>query len=188
MSSLVSTLAIAGLLTSTALVAPAMSSSLWTWSYSGGGITATGTFTTVDSPDTNGGYLITGITGSRNGQMITGLQPTGTWIPGNEPYAVDNRVYKGPGPQLTKNGFGFSMSDGTYSNPLYADFLPSPGYLEFYSVPASGSSSEFPVVFAADLVPTPESSKPALLLAGLTTFGLCHFTRFAFAKRVGRLK
>src|SRR3954449_9652951 len=65
---------------------------LWNWSYSGPGISAQGVFTTVDTPDSLGFYLITGITGVRNGDAITGLQPVGTPIPGNEPFAVDNLV------------------------------------------------------------------------------------------------
>ena len=55
---------------------------LWNWSYSGPGISAQGTFTTVDTPDGLGFYLITGITGVRNGETITGLQTVGTAIPG----------------------------------------------------------------------------------------------------------
>ena len=53
-------------------------------SYSGVGIAASGTFITVDTPDVDGGYLITAITGTRDGESITALQPTGTPIPGNK--------------------------------------------------------------------------------------------------------
>jgi len=147
-----------------AFAVSAHASTLWSWNYSGVGITASGTFTTLDSPDAQGGYLITAIAGTRNGQTITSLQPTGTWIPGNEPYAVDNLVSAGPGPQLTKAGFGFALADGTYSNPFYADFLPMPGYLEFYSMPDSDSSTELAVTFSATLVSTPEPGTFALLL------------------------
>ena len=142
-------------------------STLWSWDYSGDGITASGTLTTLDSPDAQGGYLITAITGARNGQTITALQPTGTWIPGNEPFAVDNLVFPGPGPQLTKAGFGFALADGTYSNPFYADFLPTPGYLEFHSIPDSDSSTELDVSFSATLVSTPEPATFGLLLLSL---------------------
>src|SRR3954452_2102361 len=147
-----------------AFAVPAHASTLWSWNYSGAGITASGTFTTLDSPNPQGGYLITAITGARNGQTITALQPTGTWIPGNEPYAVDNLVFAGPGPELTKAGFGFALADGTYSNPFHADFLPTPEYLEFYSMPDSDSSTELGVVFSATLVSTPEPATFALLL------------------------
>jgi hypothetical protein len=79
----------------------------WNWSYSGTGITASGTFTTNDAPDAAGFFQIVGITGADNGAAITGLQPTGTPIPGNEPYAVDN-VVSAVEPRLTVHGFGFS--------------------------------------------------------------------------------
>jgi hypothetical protein len=140
---------------------------LWSWDYSGAGITASGNFTTVDSPDAQGGYLITAITGARNGQAITGLQPAGTWIPGNEPYAVDNLVFVGPGLQLTEAGFGFALADGTYTNPFYADFLPTPGYLEFYSIPASASSTELAIAFSATVISTPEPATFVLWLLSL---------------------
>lgn len=130
-------------------------STIWTWDYSGSGITASGTFATDSSPDASGGYLITGITGTRNGKMITGLQAPGTSIPGNEPFTVDDLVFLGPGPQLTSHGFGFSLSDGTYSNPFYADFLPTPEYLEFFSIPGV-AHTELPVAFSATPVTTPE--------------------------------
>ncbi len=150
-----------------AFAVPVHASTVWSWNYSGAGITASGTFSTLDSRDAQGGYLITAITGARNGQTITALQPTGTWIPGNEPYAVDNLVFAVPGPQLTKAGFGFALADGTYSNPFYADFLPTPEYLEFYSMPDSDSSTELAVAFSATLVSTPEPATFALLFISL---------------------
>jgi hypothetical protein len=145
---------------------PAAASILWTWDYSAAGINASGTLTTVDAPDMSGGYLITGISGSRNGTDITGLQPAGTAIPGNEPFAVDDLVFLGPGPQLTGNGFGFSLADGNFANPFYADFLPTPGYLEFFSEPPT-ESSELPVEFSATPVAAPEPASYVLVFGGL---------------------
>jgi hypothetical protein len=152
----------------------ASASTLWEWAYSGAGISASGLFTAADTPDPDGGYLITGISGTRNGILITGLQTPGTSIPGNEPYTVDDLIFPGPGPQLTKNGFGFSIVDGTYANPFYADFLPTPGYLEFYSTPPfvdgtpGPGSSELAVQFSATPVLTPE---PATFGLSLTALG-----------------
>ena len=57
---------------------PAEATIIWDWSYTGVGISAAGTFTTADTPDGSGDYLITAITGQRNGVAITGLTPTGT--------------------------------------------------------------------------------------------------------------
>jgi hypothetical protein len=165
------------LITFTTAKAPA--STLWQWEYSGPAITAAGTFTTVDSPDANGGYLITGITGTRNGITIIGLQASGTSIPGNEPYVVDNLVFLGSGPQLTSNGFGFSTADGASANPFYADFLPAPGYLEFFSTPGLGSS-ELPVQFSATLVAVPEPATWGLVLGALAGISVRRHAKFRF--------
>ena len=126
---------------------------LWTWSYSGSGISASGEFTTTDTSYA-GDYTITGITGERNGVAITGLQPTGTAIPGNEPYAVDNLVSLS-NTQLTVNGFGFALADGTYSNPFFYN-----GYTEFFSVPDNpAASTELPIDFLATPAPTPQAGQ-----------------------------
>ena len=153
-----------------ATVSPA-ASTVWNWNFSSSEVTASGTFTTANSPDTSGGYLITAITGTRNGQPITGLQTPGTSIPGNEPYVVDDLVFLGPGPQLSGDGFGFSTAAGSYSNPFYADFLSTPGYLEFFSTPPT--HSELPVAFSATPVVLPEPATAALvMIAGLSLYGL----------------
>jgi len=136
----------------------------WNWTYSGAGITAGGTFTTVDTPDASGFFLITGIAGARNGSAILSLQPTGTPIPGNEPFAVDNLV-RIESPQLTVHGFGYAIAGGTFSNPFFADFLQPPTYLEFFSAPPT--SSELPILFSANPASVPESATWILLLAGL---------------------
>jgi hypothetical protein len=153
---------------------PADASILWDWNYSGSGITSSGTMITVDTPDANGGYLITDITGTRNTETITGLQPPGTSIPGNEPFVVDDLVFPGPGPQLTADGFGFSTSGGNYSNPFYASFLPTPSYLEFFSQPpfTTGTpgpeDSELPVQFSASSAAlAPEPASYAAVFGGL---------------------
>jgi len=156
---------------------------LWNWSYSGSGISAQGTFTTVDTPDSLGFYLITGITGVRNGDTITGLQTTGTAIPGNEPFAVDNRVRTGT-IQLTSHGFGYSTSGGNYSNPFFADFFSPPVYLEFYSTPpfsgpgsAGPDDSELEIQFSATPVPEPGA---AVLMSGFAVLMLARRTRTFF--------
>jgi len=153
------------------LAVPAAADRLWKWDYSASGISAKGTFTTVQNPDSNGGYLIIAITGERNGKAITGLQAPGTWIPGNEPYKVDNLVFAGTGAQLTSHGFGFALSDGTYSNPFHAHFLPTPVYLEFFSTPPAGHT-EVAVRFSATMIPVPEPATYGMLIAA---FGLIAF-------------
>lgn len=149
---------------------------LWNWSYSGTGITAAGTFTTDDTPDGGGHYLITAITGSRNGVAITGLMPAGTPIPGNEPFAIDNLVALGS-EQLTGDGFGYQLADGNYVSPFFASFLSPPGYLEVYSAAPfvagfnnfGPEDSELPITFSA--VPVPEPATLLLLAAGIGALG-----------------
>ena len=142
----------------------------WNWSYSGAGITAAGTFTTGDTPDGSGFYLITAITGTRNGSAILGLQPTGTPVPGNEPFAVDNLV-RLESPQLTERGFGYAVTGGTFSNPFFASSLQPPEYLEFFSAPAV-TSSELPIRFSATPAPVSQTVPWVLLPAGLGMLAL----------------
>ena len=152
----------------------------WDWSLTGTDTAANGTFTTSDAADSSGFYTITGITGSRNGVAITGLEPANTAIPGDEPNVVDDLV-SASGLQLTLNGFGFSMADGSYSNPYYDVYGTPPDYFEVYSTPVSGSPGDYsvvelPVAFTATQAATgtvsmdtsvPEPGTPGLVLAGL---------------------
>ncbi|WP_230967221.1 PEP-CTERM sorting domain-containing protein [Nostoc sp. NZL] len=144
----------------------------WQWNYSGTGITANGNFSSNDTPDDLGFYQITGITGTRNGETITGLQPAGTPIPGNEPFNVDNLISLNS-QQLTGDGFGYSTSGGNYSSPFFANFLPTPGYLEVFSAPPltpgfenfGTEDSELPISFSATIVSIPEPTSILSLLA-----------------------
>ena len=124
----------------------------WRWSYQGEGVTASGSLTTKDGPNADGFYEITGIKGEMNGVAITGLQPAGTSIPGNDGYPVDGLV-KAEAPQLSLHGFGYALADGTYANPFYGDRFVPPGVYAFFSDPANRKSSEPLVKFTATIVP-----------------------------------
>ena len=124
----------------------------WRWSYQGEGVTASGAFTTTDTPNADGFYEITGINGEANGVAITGLQPAGTSIPGNDGYPVDGFV-RTEAPQLSLHGFGFALADGTYANPFYGDHFVPPGVYAFFSDPKNGKTSEPLVKFTATIVP-----------------------------------
>ncbi|MGC2836060.1 MAG: hypothetical protein WA238_18405, partial [Methylocella sp.] len=100
------------LLIGAALFAESAEALEWRWSYQGEGVTASGTFTTTDRPDADGFYEITAISGEANGVAITGLQPPGTAIPGNDGYPVDNLV-RTAAPQLSKDGLGYATANGT---------------------------------------------------------------------------
>jgi len=160
---------------------------LWDWNFSATGISASGAFSTVDTPDGLGFYQIIGITGTRNGEAITGLHPTGTAIPGNAPFNLDNLVKAGPGPQLTVHGFGFSTAAGNYSNPFFASFLATPGYLDYFSAApfvdgvVGAEDSESLIVFSANIVPAsvPAPATYTLMLAGIAAFRLTRSRRNA---------
>jgi hypothetical protein len=137
------------LLVCAALILESAEALEWRWSYHGEGVAASGTFVTADSPDADGFYEITGITGEANGVKITGLQPAGTAVPGNDGYPVDNRV-RTEAPQLSKDGFGYTMADGTYANPFYGAHFAKPDYYAFFSDPANRKTSEPAVTFSAE--------------------------------------
>ena len=155
----------------TLLSAPASASLLWHWQYTGVGIEANGQFTTTDSANSNGYYEIIGITGTRNGEAITSLTPTGESIPGNEPYASDNWLRPGLDRQLTEHGFGFSTAGGRYANLFWADwFAPQSSVEVLTAAPYSEIASEVAVSFSAELIPEP--STIGLPLGGLAMLGL----------------
>jgi hypothetical protein len=124
----------------------------WRWSYQGEGAAASGVFTTKDTPNADGFYEITGIKGEANGVAITGLQPAGTSIPGNDGYPVDS-LLRTEAPQLSLHGFGYALADGTYANPFYGDHFVPPGVYAFFSDPAHKKTSEPLVTFKATKAP-----------------------------------
>ena len=127
---------------------PAGAVLLWEWEYTASGIAASGTLTSSSTLDASGHFLISGITGSRNGDPITALEPAGQAIPGNEGFPVDDLI--GPGGSLTGNGFGYETASGNFANPFFADFLTPPTFREVISKPAF---SEVSIQFLSHLVP-----------------------------------
>jgi hypothetical protein len=122
----------------------------WRWSYSGEGVKASGALTTTDKPDADGFYAITGVRGEMNGVAITGLQPAGTSIPGNDGYPVDGLI-KEEAPHLSLHGFGYALADGTYANPFYGARFAPPGVYAFFSDPKTGKTAEPLVKFTATM-------------------------------------
>jgi hypothetical protein len=140
------------LLIGSALLAQSAEASEWRWSYEGEGVAASGTFIAKDAPNADGFYEITAITGEANGVAITGLQPPGTSIPGNDGYPVDNLV-RTEAPRLTMHGFGYALANGTYANPFYGAHFAKPDYYAFFSDPANRRTSEPSVAFSATIAP-----------------------------------
>src|ERR1700712_3484393 len=98
-----------------ALTGPLPPGALWEWKYLAIGIAASGTLTSSSSL-ASGHFLISGVTGSRNGDPITALEPAGQAIPGNDGFPVDDLI--GSGGSLTGNGFGYSTLSGHFANSL----------------------------------------------------------------------
>ncbi len=121
----------------------------WNWQYTSYGFHAAGVFVTNDAPDADGFYQIVSLTGMRNGVRIAALAPKGHPIPGNAPYAVDNRV-RTTAPQLTKAGFGFRLADRDWANA----FVLNGTYLQYLSVPPykNGAGPEGPISFSATML------------------------------------
>lgn len=138
-------------------LAPASDASaekIWNWRYTGGKISASGTFSTSETADEQGYYEILSIAGHRNGERITGLHPAGKSIPGNEPFTLDNLLRINANGQITPHGFGYATASGNYINTFYASFLATPVYMEVFVTP--NSYSEAPVKFTATPVSEPE--------------------------------
>ena len=166
-----------------ALLSPgaAAASLTWDWSFSLVGANLSqpvlsGTFTTGETPDADGFYEITALTGNRLGVAIVSLQPTGTAIPDNTPYPVDNRIRPlHPDGQLTKAGFGYGLANGWFENPFLATWeLPNLVYYAFLSKPPFGTQTpqteEPPVTFQAS-IRVPEPLSAGLLCSGLLALG-----------------
>lgn len=124
----------------------------WSWSYASSqpgvgrsAIKARGHLITDNDSDADGLYQVLGISGQRNGARITGLVPAGTAIPGNvDPltgvsYVVNNQIQPASkdkhGGQLSTQGIGFALADGSFSNIFYASFLTPSIYLDFHTQP-----------------------------------------------------
>jgi hypothetical protein len=155
---------------SLAIATQANASILWSWGYSGSGIEARGTLTTADTPDQDGFYQVLGITGTRNGVAITGLHPTGSAIPGNEPFKVDNIIDADGG--MTSHGIGYGTAAGTYANLFFATWYSPASNVEFFTSPDGSGGYDFtelPVTFnLSKMNAVPEPGGLALMaVAGL---------------------
>ncbi len=156
-----------------ALSAQTASATAWNWRYSGSGLNADGSLRTSDTPGADGYYQILSIAGSRNGDAIVGLYPTGSAIPGNEPYVIDNLIRISGSGQITLEGFGYSLASGAHANPYFADFLSPPAYSEVFT--QDSTFREQPISFKA--APVPEPSAMALLVSGLAAVAFCRLAR-----------
>ncbi len=140
-----------------AAVTPAHADTVWNWSFSGNGITASGQFDTVGDGSTPS--LVQWITGTYADSFvsgaITGLVTLGT----DGGFFYDNLF--GGSPQVDLDGVLFDVG-GTHVNLFYDQGSYQVGSYD-------GQGTEVPVTFTAGAVPEPASM--AMLLAGLGALG-----------------
>lgn len=163
-------------------LATSASAAIYVFSYSGAGISASGTITTsggaLGNPypcatcATAPGYLVTAITGTRNGNPITGLLGLGAL------YGNDNHIYPG-GPYLDWGDLGFSSAGVNY-NIFQGNFDGHPGYFEANS--HESCCYTHPIQFTLSAAGVPEPATWALMLGGV--FGLGGLARRARATAV----
>lgn len=178
-------LALAGFATltlATALPASAQNAT-FDFSYSGPGVSASGVLDATLVSGTTDEYYITGISGERNGQAITGLvspvpNPPGTTVYDPSSTApnwieYDDLVYYPGTPSLDNPGIYFTTSGDSYNI-----FSQSGDYIETDGTQwiATGSASANTTLNNFTITYTPEASSlvllvpSALVLAGLALF------------------
>jgi hypothetical protein len=140
---------------------PAQASTVWDWTLSGGGVSASGTFDTVGDGSTPS--AVTFISGNYSDSNVTngtidGLVPLGT----DSQWIYDNMF--GGSPALSNPGILFDV-DG-----LHVNMFTQPGFISGVNI--GGSYQLTNVSFAASVVPEPATL--ALMLAGL---GALYVTR-----------
>jgi len=166
------------ILSGAVLLTPALSAGTvyFDFTYTGAGVSASGRLQT--SYVAPGEYLITGVSGQRNGAPITAfLYPT-TGAPGSPVYisngsSVDNLLFVPPvhgpfsnwnGSNNSPSGFVFQTRDGEF-NPFTTN-----GLTYEYNLSAGGSSYGPLIQFSATQA-SPEPESLALIGSGLVALG-----------------
>ncbi|MBC7940110.1 MAG: PEP-CTERM sorting domain-containing protein [Chitinophagaceae bacterium] len=136
----------------------AQADQLWSWSYAGTGVTASGTFTTAGlalAPE-----AVTSITGARNGAPIVGLVALGA-----DPDFIYDNLFQAAPPHFTDGGLVFSFSGGLPNVNLY--YLGG-DFVDLRIV--DGDAVEIPVSFSVTAVPEPSTA--LAMMAGLGLLGV----------------
>ena len=136
----------------------------WNWSYTGAGVSASGSFVTAGAALVAEDVL--SITGTRNGVAITGLVPLDT----DPVFAYDNQ-FSAVGDHFTDGGLLFSVPGAPSNVNLY--FF---GGDYFDLVVGAGGAVETPVSFSVTAA-VPEPATVLSLLAGLGLLGAVARTR-----------
>jgi hypothetical protein len=146
-----------------AMSATAMADTIWSWSYTGSGVTASGTFTTSGSATSPESVL--SITGTRNGQQILGLVALGL----DSGFLYDN-LFINSAPFFSNPGLLFDVGGGVGHTNLYSigDQLYDFTYAD--SPPGAGVVPGIAVQFTVEAVPEPQPY--VLILVSLAILGI----------------
>ncbi len=162
-----------------AAIAPACASTDYTWTFTASGFGAQGTLTTDSGPDLAGNII--DITGSINGETITGVVPTSAT---NTLFTFDNKLDPNGDRVVDSPGLLFTTASGTEYN-LYAVFFPKPQFASSsnddptgpggYNLDAANANGygdsingDFSIALASS---APEPDYWILMLAGFTMLG-----------------
>ncbi len=136
----------------------AQADTVWNWSYTGEGVTASGTLTTAGQALVAEDILA--VTGTRNGLAITGLVPLG-----DDPFFEYDNQFSSVAPYFSAPGMLFSVAGGQPNVNIY--FFDG----EYFDLYTDGLSAiEVPISFSVTAVP--EASTVLSMMAGLGLLGV----------------